>query len=47
MSASIIVVDDEPDVAAMFRQRFRREARQPIAVAVRTRVALQMVILNE
>ena len=28
MSASIIVVDDEPDVAEMFRQRFRREARQ-------------------
>ncbi|MGA7865249.1 MAG: response regulator [Stellaceae bacterium] len=28
MSASIIVVDDEPDVAELFRQRFRREARQ-------------------
>jgi CheY-like chemotaxis protein len=28
MSASIIVVDDEPDVAEMFRQRFRREARE-------------------
>ena len=28
MSASIIVVDDEPDVADLFRQRFRREARQ-------------------
>ncbi len=27
MSASIIVVDDEPDVAELFRQRFRREAR--------------------
>jgi CheY-like chemotaxis protein len=27
-SASILVVDDEPDVADMFRQRFRREARQ-------------------
>jgi CheY-like chemotaxis protein len=26
--ASILVVDDEPDVAALFRQRFRREARQ-------------------
>jgi CheY-like chemotaxis protein len=28
MSASIIVVDDEPDVAELFRQQFRREARQ-------------------
>ena len=28
MSASIIVVDDEPDVAELFRHRFRREARQ-------------------
>ena len=28
MSASIIVVDDEPDVAELFRQRFRREERQ-------------------
>jgi CheY-like chemotaxis protein len=28
MSASILVVDDEPDVADLFRQRFRREARQ-------------------
>ena len=27
MSVSILVVDDEPDVADMFRQRFRREAR--------------------
>ena len=27
MSFSILVVDDEPDVAEMFRQRFRREAR--------------------
>ena len=26
--SSIIVVDDEPDVADLFRQRFRREARQ-------------------
>ena len=26
--ASILVVDDEPDVANLFRQRFRREARQ-------------------
>ena len=27
MSVSILVVDDEPDVAALFRQRFRREER--------------------
>ena len=27
MSVSILVVDDEPDVALLFRQRFRREAR--------------------
>jgi CheY-like chemotaxis protein len=26
--ASILVVDDEPDVADLFRQRFRREARE-------------------
>ena len=28
MSGSILVVDDEPDVAELFRQRFRHEARQ-------------------
>ena len=28
MNASIVIVDDEPDVAELFRQRFRREARQ-------------------
>ena len=28
MTASIVVVDDEPDVAELFRQRFRRESRQ-------------------
>jgi CheY-like chemotaxis protein len=28
MSMSILVVDDEPDVADLFRQRFRREMRQ-------------------
>jgi hypothetical protein len=26
--SSILVVDDEPDVADLFRQRFRREARE-------------------
>jgi two-component system, response regulator, stage 0 sporulation protein F len=28
VSVSILIVDDEPDVAELFRQRFRREARQ-------------------
>ena len=28
MPVSILIVDDEPDVAELFRQRFRREARQ-------------------
>src|SRR5205807_3970633 len=28
VSVSILVVDDEPDVAELFRQRFRREARE-------------------
>ena len=28
MSVSILVVDDEPDVAVLFRQRFRREVRE-------------------
>jgi CheY-like chemotaxis protein len=28
MSVSILVVDDEPDVADLFRQRFRRETRE-------------------
>jgi CheY-like chemotaxis protein len=28
MSVSILVVDDESDVAELFRQRFRRESRQ-------------------
>ena len=32
MSVSILVVDDEPDVAELFRQRFRRETRQGIYV---------------
>ena len=32
MSVSILVVDDEPDVVDLFRQRFRREARQGIYV---------------
>jgi CheY-like chemotaxis protein len=28
MSVSILVVDDEPDVAELFRQQFRREVRR-------------------
>jgi len=28
VSVSILVVDDEPDVALLFRQRFRREVRE-------------------
>jgi CheY-like chemotaxis protein len=28
MSVSILIVDDEPDVAELFRQHFRREVRQ-------------------
>lgn len=28
MTFSILIVDDEPDVAELFRQRFRREQRQ-------------------
>ena len=28
MSVSVLVVDDEPDVAELFRQQFRRETRQ-------------------
>ena len=31
-SASILAVDDEPDVADLFRQSFRREARQRVYV---------------
>jgi CheY-like chemotaxis protein len=32
MSVSILIVDDETDVADLFRQRFRREARQGVYV---------------
>jgi CheY-like chemotaxis protein len=28
MSVSILIIDDEPDVGDLFRQRFRREVRQ-------------------
>jgi two-component system, response regulator, stage 0 sporulation protein F len=32
MTVSILIVDDEADVADLFRQRFRREARQGLYV---------------
>ena len=32
MTVSILIVDDETDVADLFRQRFRREARQGVYV---------------
>jgi CheY-like chemotaxis protein len=32
MSVSVLIVDDEADVAELFRQRFRREVRQGVCV---------------
>ena len=32
MSLSILIVDDEPDVAELFRQRFRQEVRRGLYV---------------
>src|ERR1700753_4256855 len=32
MSVSILIVDDEPDVAVLFRQQFRRETRDQVYV---------------
>ena len=32
MSVSILIVDDEPDVSELFRQRFRHEVRQGLYV---------------
>ncbi len=32
MSVSILIVDDEPDVGELFRQRFRREVREDLYV---------------
>ena len=49
MSVSILVVDDEPDVAELFRQRFRREARQGTYVlhfAVSAQEALERLAGN-
>ena len=38
MSVSILVVDDEPDVAELFRQQFRRETRQKTVDARRAQL---------
>lgn len=46
MTVSVFVVDDEPDVEAMFRQRFRREVRQGLYTldfALSGRMALDML----
>jgi CheY-like chemotaxis protein len=46
MSVSILIVDDEPDVAELFRQSFRREMRQGLYVlhfAYSAEEALQMI----
>ena len=32
MTVSLLVVDDEPDVPSLFRQRFRREAKEGVYV---------------
>jgi CheY-like chemotaxis protein len=32
MSVSVLIVDDEPDVAILFRQQFRRETRDGVYV---------------
>ena len=32
MAVSILIVDDEPDVAILFRQHFRRETREGVYV---------------
>jgi CheY-like chemotaxis protein len=46
VSVSILIVDDEPDVAELFRQRFRREVRQGFYVlhfAYSAEAALRML----
>jgi CheY-like chemotaxis protein len=46
MTVSILIVDDEPDVAELFRQHFRREVRQGLYVlhfAGSGEAALQML----
>ena len=32
MPVSILIVDDEPDVAILFRQQFRRETREGVYI---------------
>jgi CheY-like chemotaxis protein len=47
MSVSILVVDDEPDIVELFRQRFRRELRSGAYVlhfAASGRDALHLVV---
>ena len=47
MSVSILVVDDEPDIVELFRQRFRRELRSGAYVlhfAASGRDALDLVV---
>ena len=46
MSASILVVDDEADVAELFRQCFRRETRQGHTRLVHAQVAPQLITVN-
>jgi len=49
MTVSILIVDDEPDVANLFRQRFRREAREGAYVlhfALSGREALELLADN-
>ena len=43
MSTYIVVVDDEPDVAEMFRQQFRRDLRSVIEFALSAPAALEQV----
>lgn len=46
MSTYIVVVDDEPDVAEMFRQQFRRDLRSGRVImefALSARAALELV----
>ena len=44
MSVLVLVVDDEPDVEALFRQQFRRDLRaQRIVMDLATLIATQRV----
>ena len=49
MSVSILVVDDEPDVALLFRQQFRREVREGAYVlhhAISGEMALEQLAIG-